>query len=231
MLLADTTLITTLQKLYVHDNKVKINVSSVQNFSELPQISPYETKYLGKSNLTWIWSLKVALVPSEYRIKNSKVKIHRVRTQFWWDENKYLSICNVLSVKRLRSEQGPCAMTPGASFSCRSVPSAGNYHKMLWKSGLKSPRCKALPTFLKSLRDFPQTRLLSGQDFLLVWTGLKNLPLLMPILSHWRSWDLLGHSTRRGFTPQHWSFSEHSQTPETLMGSCFPNTSENEASF
>lgn len=158
-----------------------------------------------------------------------------MRTQFWWAENKYLSVRNVLPVKRLRSEQGPCAMTPGVSVSRRSVPSAGNYYKMLWKSGLKSPRCKALPGidwhFKKSLRDFPQTRRLSGQDFLRVWIGLKNLPLLMPILNHWQSCDLLGHTTRSEFTPRHRWFSEHSQTPETLMGSCFPNTSENEASF
>lgn len=83
MLVADTTLITMLQKLYVHNNNVKLNISSVQNFSGLPQIPSSETKYLWKSNLTWIRSLKVVHAAlSEYRIKNSKVKIHSVRTQF-----------------------------------------------------------------------------------------------------------------------------------------------------
>jgi len=38
MLLADTTLITTLQKLYVRNNNVKPSVSSIQNFSGLLQI-------------------------------------------------------------------------------------------------------------------------------------------------------------------------------------------------
>lgn len=51
-------------------------------------------------------------------------------------------------------------------------------------------------TFLKSLRDFPQTRRLSGQDFLLVWIGLKNLHCVTPMLCHWWSWDLHGHTTR-----------------------------------
>lgn len=64
MLLADTTLITMLQKLYVHNNSYntttnnnnfKLNVSSVQNFSELTKITVSEIKYLGKSNLTWLW--------------------------------------------------------------------------------------------------------------------------------------------------------------------------------
>lgn len=64
MFLADTTLITMLQKLYVHNNNndgnnnnnnFKLNVSSVQNFSELQQIPASEIKYLGKNNLTWLW--------------------------------------------------------------------------------------------------------------------------------------------------------------------------------
>lgn len=101
MLVADTTLITMLQKLYVH-NDVKLNVSSVQNFSGLPQIPTSEIKYLGKNNLTWIWWLKVvyaALVLSEYGSKIQKAKTHRVRTQLWWDEDKFLSIRNAVTVK------------------------------------------------------------------------------------------------------------------------------------
>jgi len=54
MLLADTTLITMLQKLSVHNNNVKLNVFSVQNSSGLLQIPTSEIKYLGKSSLTEI---------------------------------------------------------------------------------------------------------------------------------------------------------------------------------
>lgn len=88
--------------------------------------------------------------------------------------------------------------------------------------------------FLKSLSDFPQTRRLSGQVFLHVWTGLKNLHSITAI-NRYCAADRAGIYTvmqpGRGFAPQRWQSAVRSQTPVTLLGSCVPNTSENEASF
>jgi len=79
--------------------------------------------------------------------------------------------------------------------------------------------------FFKSLRDFPQTRRLSGQAFVLVWTGLKNLRSVKLTLCHWQSWDLRSHTTReRLCTPAlmiFWALSDPWDFPEVLLPKYF----------
>lgn len=79
MLLADTTLITMLQRPYVPHNKNNNNnnnndddVSSVQNFSELPQTPVSEIKYLGKSNLTVVTKGSICSNGSVYLLELKK---------------------------------------------------------------------------------------------------------------------------------------------------------------